>query len=286
MYIGRLFIVFLLSFIFSLPGCKVEVKKGQGLPQTLATVNGVSITGDDVVLKMGGHEHLINSPRRDRVLDDIINEELLYQKGVKLGLDKDAKFQGVVRMMELRIAEYKRAEIARRVIDTQIAAKTIVTDQEIKDYYDKHVEEIGTDLHLGLLHFATEAEAKDALTRIRSGISFEKIADEKFAHVPKGKARPWDMGFMHWNQINPDLLGTVYSLKKGEVSDVLDRSPNGAYLIKIIDRRKNINVKLESMRTAVENRLNAIKAKEAYGRYVQQLKSNASIKKYQEKNKS
>jgi hypothetical protein len=228
----------------------------------------------------------MNSPLKDRVLDDIINDELLYQKGVKLGLDKDAKFQGMVRMMELKIAEYKRAEIARRVRDTQIAAKTIVTDQDIKDYYDKHVEEIGTDLHLGLLHFATEAEAKNALTRIRTGIPFEKIADEKFAHAPKGKTRPGDMGFMHWSQINPDLLGTVYSLKKGEVSDVLDRSPNGAYLIKIIDRRKNINAKFESMRTAVENRLNAIKTKEAYDRYVQQLKSDASIKKYQEKNAS
>ena len=275
----RLSLLFILPFITFIPACKAKATNDQGLPKILATVNGVAITGDDVVQRMGGHERLLNTPMKDRILEEIIADELLYQNGVKLGLDKDAKFRGTVRMMELRIAEYKRAEIARRVRDTQIAAKVNVTDRDVKDYYDKNAEEIGADLHLGLLHFDTDAEAKDALARIRTGTAFEKIAAEQFAHVSKGSKDSWDMGYMHWNQISPDLLGTVYNLRKGEVSDVLDRAPNGSFLIKVIDRKKNLGVSFASMSTAIENRLHAIKNWEAYDRYVQQLKKESTIKK-------
>ena len=279
MNLGRRFIAALLLLGFLGSACKTSTTKEQGAPTILATVNGVAITGDDVVQRMGGHERLLNTPMKDRVLEDIITDEVLYQKGVRLGLDKDAKYRGMVRMMELKIAEFKRAEIARRVRDTQVAAKVNVSEQEVKDYYDKHAEEIGTDLHLGLLHFDSAAEANDAVTRIRTGTSFEKIAVGKFSHLPKGGKQTWDMGFMHWNQISPDLQGVVYGLKKGEVSEVLDRSPNGSFLIKVIDRKKNAGAGFASMGTAVENRLQAIKMKEAYERYVQQLKNDASIKK-------
>ena len=170
---------------------------------------------------------------------------------------------------------------ARRVRDTQLAAKVSVTERDVKDYYDKSAENIGTDLHLGLLLFDTADEARDSLARIRAGsTTFEKIAAGKFAHVPKGSKQTWDMGFMHWNRISPDLLETVYSLKTGGISDVLDRSPNGSFLIKVIDRKKNPNASFASMGTAVQNRLHAIKMKEAYDRYVQQLKRDASIKEY------
>lgn len=280
MNLGKSFIALLLVVFFLLPACKAMTKKEQGEPTILATVNGVAITGDDVVQRMGGHERLLNTPMKDSVLDDIIVDELLYQKGVKLGLDKDAKYQGMVRMMELKIAEIKRSEIARRVRDTQVAANVNVTERDVKDYYDKHAQEIETDVHLGLLYFDSAAEASDVLGRIRAGrTSFEKVAAEKFAHIPKGSKQTWNMGYMHWNQISPDLLGIAYSLKKGEVSDVQDRSPNGCFFIKVLDRKHNAGASFASMSTAVENRLNMNKTKEAYDQYVQKLKSESSIKK-------
>ncbi len=260
--------------------CSKANKGGQSTSRVLARVNGVPITSDEVVQRMGGHDRLLNTPLKDRVLDDLITDELLYQNGVKLGLDRDAKFQGMVRLMELKVIEFKRAELARRVRDTQIAAKVNVTEQEVKEFYDRNAENIGTDLHIGLLHFDTADEANTALSQIRSGkTSFERIGADRFAHVPKGSRQTWDLGFMHWNQIAPDLLDVVYGLQKGQVSDVLDRSPNGSFLIKVMDRKKNPNAGLADMRTAIESRLQAKKTKDAYDRYVQQLRSSASVKK-------
>jgi len=276
MKISTFVLALILSLSFTVQGCKSTVNNQSKTGNVLATVNGAPITGDDVFLRLGGHEQFIDSPVRDEVLDEVINDELLYQKGVKLGLDKDQKFQSAVRMMERRITAYKRAEIARRVRDTQIAAKVNMTDQDVKDYYEKHAEQIGTDLHLGVLQFADKAAADEALARIRAGASFEKVGAEQ----PKGPGQNWDKGFLHWNQIPIEIADTVYGLKKGEVSGVLTASPAGIFIIKVIDRKKNSKTEFANVKAVLENRLIKIKIQEAYDRYVQDLKKESTIKKF------
>jgi peptidyl-prolyl cis-trans isomerase C len=278
MKLARLAIVFLLSLFFIFPGCKATSKNEQKSQTVLATVNGTPITADDVLLRLGGHENLYDTPLKDKVLDDIINDELLYQKGVNLGLDKDEKYQSKIRLMELKIESYKRAEIARMVRQSQINAHTAVSAEEIKDYYDKHADEIGTDLHIAFIQFFDESQAKDALAKVRAGIPFAKIAAGKVANTPKGD-RPWDKGFLHWNQIPMLFVDSVYGLKKGEVSDVLIAAPDETYLVEVLDKKKNSNASFDSMRGIIENRLYVMKTKQTFVQYLQQLKKEATIKK-------
>lgn len=279
MNLAKSFIVVLLSLLFLLFGCKGTAKTEQGKKFVLATVNGVPITGDEVAERFGGHEDFIDQAAKDKAVDAVIAEELMYQKAVQLGFDKDPKFQNAVRMLEMKLTAYKRAEMGRRVRDTQIAAHVTVTDQEIKDYYAKHEEEIGTDLHLGVLQFPDVANAKEALAKIRSGTPFENIAAEQFAHAPKGMSRAWDKGFLHWDQMPAAFTGDVYRLKRGGVSDVLSSGPAEAYLAMVIDRKKNPSAVFERMKPVIENRLWAMKNKEAYESYIAELKHEASVKK-------
>ncbi len=274
---GILSLALVLTVIIALAGCKGPVKKEQQ-PRVLATVNGVAITSDDISLRLGGHSEYIPSSLKDQTLDDIITEELFYQKGVKLGLDKDERFQSSVRLLEKKVDLYKRAEMTRRMRDAQIAAKVNVTEQDIKDYYAKHQDEIVADLRLGVLQFDDEALAKDALAGIRSGTPFDTVAAGKFPHGKKGE-RPWDMGYLHWNQIQPEMSGAVYGLKKGAVSGVLS-GKSGIFIVQLVDRKKSLNASFETQKAVIENRLYGIKIKEAYDRYVQELKKASSIKKY------
>ena len=271
--------VALLSFLFMLSGCKGTIGTGQEKKFVLATVNGVPITGDEVAERFGGHEDLLDQAAKDKAVDAVIAEELMYQKAVQLGFDKDPKYQNAVRMLEMKLTAYKRAEMGRRVRDTQIAARVTVTDRDIKDYYEKHQEEIGTDLHLGVLQFADTVTAKAALGRIRSGTAFEKIAAVQFAHAPKGMDRAWDKGFLHWDQMPAAFTNDVYRLKKGEVSDVLSSGPAEAYLVKVLDRKKNASADFEHVKPLIENKLWTVKGKQAYEDYISQLKREASIKK-------
>lgn len=262
------------------PSCNKATGKKEQQARPLATVNGVQITADDVVLWAGGHDDIMSSPLKDKAVEDVINAELLYQKGSKLGLDREKKFQGQLQLLEKKIATFKRTEMARRVRDVEIAAKVNVTDQELKDYYEKHAEEIDADLRLGVLQFPDEAKAKEALDRIRMGTTFEKIGVELNPHAPKGKGPVWDKGFLHWNQIPPDWASRIYGLKKQDVSDVLVNPKIGICIIKVIDRRKNSAAGFLGMKTAVTNRLIEIKIKEAYDRYLERLRKDSSIKRY------
>jgi parvulin-like peptidyl-prolyl isomerase len=265
------------SFIFF--GCKGTVKKEQGRQVVLATVNGVHILGDEVVARLGGHGDGIDQAAKDKAIDAVIADELLYQKAVKLGFDKDPKFQDSVRMMEMKIMAYKRAEMGRRVRDTQIASHVAVTEQEAKDYYEKHADEFGTDLHLGVLQFPDAVKAGETAARVSSGTPFEKIAAEQFADAPKKMHRAWDKGFLHWDQVPAAFTGDVYRLKKSEVSGVLVSGPSEAYIVKVIDRRKNTTATFDKVKPTIENRLWTVKGRAAYESYIAQLQREASIKK-------
>lgn len=277
----KAFAALLLSFFVVLPACNQANRKNDQATRPLVTVNGVEITADDIVLWAGGHEDIMNSPLRDKAIDDVVNAELLYQKGLKLGLDKDKKYQSQLQLLEKKIATFKRVEMARRVKNVEIASRVNVTDQDLKDYYNQHTKEIDTDLRLGVLQFPDEAQAKDALARMRAGTPFEKVADGQFPHSPKKGGKPaWDKGFLHWNQMPPDWASSLYGLKKGEVSDVLAAAQSGICIIKVINRKKNKDAGYAGMKPAITNRLNEIKIREAYDRYVEQLKRESSIKRY------
>jgi hypothetical protein len=262
-----------LSLVLAPCACAKKAGEREAGP-VLATVNGAPITADDLSVKLGGHD-LPDPGIKEGALDALIAEELMFQKAVQLGFDKDAKFQERVRAMEAKVAAYKRAEMGRRVRDTQIASRLTVTDQDVRDAYARRAEDVRTDLHLGVLQFADAAKAGEALARIRSGTPFEAIAAEQLSDAPPGLAGSWDQGFQHWDQI-PEALEGAYRVKKGEVA-VLGGGSARAYLVKVIDARENPAAGLESMKAAIERRLWAAKAREAYEQYVARLKQDAAI---------
>jgi peptidyl-prolyl cis-trans isomerase C len=275
----------LLFTLLVFPACKakddIQVKK----ESLLATVNGVAITEDDLSLKLqGGHSGNITPQMREQALQELIDEELLYQKGLKLGLDKDAKYRNAVKIMEARIKAFKRSEMARLMKGSKIASTVNITNEDVKKYFSEHEAMIANDLHLFGIRFPEEGEARAAYERMKSE-SFEAVAREKFARLPKGKAAPWDMGFLHWNQIPIEWADAVYALKKGEVSGVLSSQRSGIYIVKVVDRRKNPDAALERVSASIMNRLVDMRGREAYNHYIDELKREARIVKPEERRK-
>jgi hypothetical protein len=272
---ARLWTAVFLSVSLAVSACgkKAPEQASAPRPRVLVTVNGSPITADDLSVKSGGHE-LPDPGIKESALDALIAEELMFQKAVQLGFDKDAKFQERVRAMEAKVTAYKRAELGRRVRDTQIASHVTVTDDEVKAYYEKHAQDIRTELHLGVLPFPDAARADEALAKIRAGTPFETIAAEQLANAP-GAA--WDLGFRPWDSI-PDALEGSYRVKKGD-SAVLDGGPGKVVLVKVIDAKENPEAGLEKAKASIERRLWTAKGREAYERYVAQLKQEAKITK-------
>jgi len=270
-----LLFVVLLGFL----ACKSDKIAGTPAGAVLAKVNGVAITEDDMYLRLeGGHGGRITPEMRAKALEELINQELLYQEGIKLGLDKDAKYRNTLKVMEMRMKEFQRAEMSRRVGSIKIAATVNVTDQDVDQYIKENGERLKMEFHVGMIRFADEAEAKQARSRIDGGETFENVAKEKFPHAKAGeKQQPWDLGYVSWNQLPFEWRQALDGLGKGAVSDVLTGKRTGVTLIKLYDKRKNPKLDPQSMRGAIMNRLQDEKITEAYQEHLRKLKKESTI---------
>ena len=214
---------------------------------------------------------------RAQALKDLIDRELLYQQGLKLGLDKDAKYQDTVKVMKKRLQDFERAEMARRVASTRIAATVNVTNEEVSQYIDVNAERLKTEFHLVMVQFSSENEAKESLSRIRSGATFESVARGKLPrHQNAGKATG-DLGYLPWHQIPFEWREAVEKLGKREVSGALQGKQTGFCIVKLVDRRMNPKADLSSMRAGIMNRLRDEKIAQAYEAYINSLRNEAKI---------
>lgn len=255
-----------------LSGC--NEKPGSKL---LAKVNGVPLTEEDLKfqLKKG---HSDPPPQYGaKNVDDIVDQELLYQQGIRLGLDRDPSYRQKLAAFSGQPAAAKRQEMARRVFNTQIAATIDVRPEEAKEYYQRNRERIRTELHLLMARFDTRQQADEALQKLKQGAQFAEIARQALKRPPAAGSEPWDLGFVKWQQIPVDFVDQLYSLKPGELSAPLGSHRTGFQIVKLLERRQMPDQGYGAVSAAVTNRLRDERLLTAYNRYLAMLKNDANI---------
>jgi peptidyl-prolyl cis-trans isomerase C len=242
----------------------------------LAKVNGAPLTVDD--LNFRPQETHSSTPQYgEKSIDDIINQELLFQQGIRLRLDQDPSYRRKLASLNSQPPGAKRQEMARRVFNVAIASKIDVGYQEGKDYYEKNAEQIATELHLLLVKFDQKREAEEALQQLSRGADFASIA----RRVTKGDAvqgkEPWDLGFVKWEQVPVDYLDRIYGLRTGEVSAILGSQATGFQIVKLLERRKVPEPGFQKVSAMVINRLRDLKLLKEYYQYLAALRKDAKI---------
>lgn len=273
-----------IAFAAMVGGCtanKGTAEKPEAVSKVVAKVNGTPIAEEDLSIRVhGAHGSRKSTGNPQKALDDVITEELLYQQGLKVGLDKDPGYKAHIARLERQLASARRAEMVRRVFNTQVAAKIEVTMADAKNYYEQNANQIGTEVHLGLISFGGKEQAEEALKKIRGGAPFESVARSVMGSQAVSGREPWDLGFLAWDQIPMDFVEPVYKLKPGEVSGVVSSPRTGHQIFKLFESRKNPKADLNSMSGMIMNRLRDKKVVDAYDQYVRQLKKDAKIEKF------
>ena len=273
---------FILAGLFI--GCTAKKEPAKS-PETggkvIAKVNGTPITDEDLTYRLHGVHGAKNAPGiQQKALDDVITEELLYQQGLKIGLDKDPGYRAQINKLEHQLAIAKRAEMTRRVYNTQVAARVEITHADAKNYYDKNADQITTELHLGVISFNNKEGAEEVLRKVRGGATFESIARSVMGSQVSAGREPWDLGFLSWDRIPIDFVDAVYRLKPGEVSNIVSSKRTGYQIFKLFAARKNPKADFASTSGLIMNRLGDEKVREAYEQYVEKLKKEAKIEKF------
>ena len=207
---------------------------------------------------------------REKFLNEIVNKEMLYQEALKKGLDKTPEFQK-------KVEEFKKITLVTELFDKDVMAKTKVSDQDVKDYYDKHKEEFVPTVQIKASHILvkTEDEAKKVLERLKKGEKFADIA--KAVSIDKGSAvNGGDLGYFSKGQMVPEFEKAAASLKVGEIS-IPVKTQFGYHIIKVTDKKKGAPVEFDKIKGMISQKLSGEKQKEAFEQYIAELKKNYKV---------
>jgi peptidyl-prolyl cis-trans isomerase C len=207
---------------------------------------------------------------REKLLDNIINKEVLYQEAVKKGLDKTPEFTK-------KIEDLKKDMLAQEIFKNEILDKVQVTDQEVKDYYEKKKEDLTTISQIRASHILvkTEADAQKAVARLAKGEKFADVARSLSIDKASGK-EGGDLGYFGRGQMAPEIERAAAGLKIGEVSEPI-KTQAGFEIIKVTDKKKGPVIEFERIKDRLRQNLLAEKQKELFDKYLAGLKSAYKI---------
>jgi peptidyl-prolyl cis-trans isomerase C len=218
----------------------------------LATVNG------KVLMRVSDFERIIgyydaekqevlrqNPQFKATILERIVQAAVISQMARNAGFDKRAE---VKEQLELLSNDFLASEYLRKGLTDTVT----VTDEDVKIYYQAHKEEFGTPETVKARHIlvaaqksATEDERKAAREkaeglqkRARSGEDFAKLAAE-YSDDPASKTRGGDLGFFTKGRMVPEFEKAAFSLKPGEISDVIE-TPLGYHIIKVEEKKEAV----------------------------------------------
>lgn len=257
--------------LISLAGC--NERPGA---RVLAKVNGIPLTEADVSYRLT-QAHANRPEYGDKSIEDVISQELLYQKGVRLGLDRVPSYRRELDALSRMPPQAKRQEMARRVFNSEIASRIEVSDAEAREYYRKNGERIAGELHLLLARFPAKGQAEEALVKLRGCSDFASVAKEVMTGQGESGRDPWDLGYVSWREIPVDFADDIYRLKPGEVSGILGTRRTGFQIVKLVGVRRVALPRYEDISAELVNRLRDEKLVTAYHHYLAGLKKEATI---------
>jgi peptidyl-prolyl cis-trans isomerase SurA len=246
------------------------------------------------------------------VLRGLIDRELLLEKGKELGITADTEL--IKRLDEMRkqmkldsmedlekaaqaqgvsFEDFKdnlRTEIiTQQVIQREVGSRINISKEEEQRFYEQHKSEMARPeaVQLSEILISTEsagddqqkldaakAKAEDLLKQIRAGGDFAEIA-KKESQDPSA-AQAGDLGDFERGKLAKQLEDITFSMKKGDVSDVI-RTKQGFVILKVTNHISPGIPSFNDVENRVQEALYMQKLQPALRDYLKKLREDAYI---------
>jgi peptidyl-prolyl cis-trans isomerase C len=225
-----------------------------GLPiNAAASVNGAIITNDMVEqgIRIAISQGQQDSPElRKAVVQKYIEVLLLSQRAEKDGLANSEKAN--IQLMLIRQNYLADLELST------FMAQNPISETDIQAEYNKEIASLGpggmmVEYKVSDIAIATEADAQAALSRIKKGEPFDKVA--KSVSLAPNKVQGGAVGWVQAGQLAPQMSAVLLNLAKGQVSQAPIQMQQGWYLLKLEDKRSSKPPSFEQAKPAIRNGL-------------------------------
>lgn len=220
-------------------------------PADLALVNGVPVLRSDFVIQLETETGIPfdQATRKDklRVLDEMVREELLVQRGLELDFaetDQSARNALVNAVEQQAVAQVTTGK---------------VTEDELRAEYNAHPEDYSTEGIMTVHNYlvpvtgdqsdaAAKQTAEAAAKALRAGTPPDKVADQ--FNLKKMKFYDKDFYFAAKIHLGKKLYAAVVDMKAGQVSDPV-RLDDGYHVVTMDMNRVPVPLSFERARSQV-----------------------------------
>jgi parvulin-like peptidyl-prolyl isomerase len=274
----------------------------------VAKVNGSAITIadldaeiDKILPTVSYHGSVSKEAReefREQALDRLVDRELQYQDARAKGLKPDSG-QVKKRMSDMRgqfpsKKEYQKAleqagltesqlklQVEKEVLVEQHIESTVtgparMSGEDLKEYYTRNTAKFvqPETVHVRILSVKDEKKAREAYARITGGETFGSVAGRM--SEDNYRIKGGDIGSIHRGRLLPELEQAAFSLKPGEVSDVI-KAENIWFILKVEESSPARQLALDEVKDKLRKELETKRAKEIMNQWMTGLKSKAKI---------
>jgi peptidyl-prolyl cis-trans isomerase SurA len=240
-----------------------------------------------------------------QVLDTLIKETLTEQQAKTFQIEIDDKeiddaindvrerhhytedeFERILQMQGSSIAEYRehirKQKLQSQLVGIMVQSKVVITDEDIKAYYDSHPEDYQskTTYHLRTIikrqvSDEVRKEMDDALASFESGIPFEDVA-KKYSEPPFNESGGL-LGSYSLDQLSLQIQNEIKDLQIGLCTSVL-QTDQGLQILYVEDITQEGGQSLEEASPDIKIILYQTKMEQRYHAWIDDLKKKSHIK--------
>ncbi len=250
--------------------------------------------------------------RRQILLNNLINQKLILQEAKRFGMtvsekDVDAAIERMKQINQLTdetlrkalaqqgmtMAEfrnnYREQILIGRIERIEVNSRIVITDDDIRNYYNHHAEEFKGGTEYDLSHLMIEAPSyapqderqaaldkmKAALAALKQGKAFPQVV-QRFAD-PQYAADGGELGRFHLEDLAPRLKNAVAKLAPGQYTPILE-STQGYQILYLNELIKKPPVPLASVSNTIRKKLMVKFSQKRRKEWIEGLRKHAHIK--------
>lgn len=286
------------TFLALLLCCAMSLAATSSLPQwpanqVVARVNGAELKGDTlndyveaIIPDFSFHgkvqPEMINEYRR-AALDRMVLHELIYQEGVRRGVEIPAsKIEAEVSLEQGRFrsaeafqqalsnrgftldrlrAQIRRNMVIAAVVEHDVTGRAKVTSYEAHVYYRKNLQRFRepATVHVRDIFIRSSPQALKQANDVRSQAA-EKNTVEQFDQLAQRfsqddyRVMGGDLGWVHTARLEPDLEKVAFALKPGQLSPVI-QTKSGFYILRVEGKHQARTVPFSEVRAKIRGQL-------------------------------
>lgn len=211
----------------------------------------------------------LSSPQaKDELLEQLIGFHLFSKMAEENKIKESREYKETLTKMENELASHMAA--------TSVIDKVTLTEEEAKAYFDANPNQFISERQVRAKHILVEKEvqAKEILSEIKAGKSFEDAAKE-YSTCPS-KEKGGDLGYFKKGQMVPEFEKAAFEAAVGELTGPV-KTQFGYHLILVEDKKEEQAVSFEDIRENLMEKLLNQKKQAVYLDKVKELEAKYGV---------